>query len=121
MVLESYPLKCTDCFGAMQGRWLKLPATTQSFVGIGISIAATNRAGALVDAVIPGAPAELAGVKLGDRITTVDGRSTATMSLTQITDLLRGQPATSVKLGIERETQHLELNIERRAIEVEAD
>ena len=114
-------LKCTQCFGATQGRWLKLPAAAQSFVGIGISIAATNSTGALVDAVIPGAPAELAGVKLGDRIATVDGRSTSAMSLTQITDLIRGRAATSVKLGIERGTQRLELNVERRAIMVEED
>jgi hypothetical protein len=114
-------LKCTQCFGAMQGRWLKLPAATQSFVGIGISIAAPNSMGVLVDAVMPGAPAELAGMKPGDRITTVDGRSTSAMSLTQITDLIRGRPATSVRLAIERETQHLELNVERRAIVVEAD
>jgi len=114
-------LKCTDCFTAIQGRWLKLPATTQSFVGIGVSIAAPNSTGALVDAVLPGAPAALAGVKPGDRITTIDGQLTSAMSLAQITDLLRGQPATSVRLGIERGTQHLELNVERRAIVVEAD
>ena len=60
-------------------------------------------------------------MKPGDRITTVDDRLTSEMSLTQITDLIRGQPATSVSLGIERETQRLELNVERKAIVVEAD
>lgn len=115
-------LQCTDCYPAMPGKWLKLPAETQSLVGIGIVIATPlHSTGALVHAVIPGAPAELAGVKPGDRITTVDDRLTSEMSLTQITDLIRGQPATSVRLGIERETQRLELNVERKAIVVEAD
>jgi len=127
-------LRCTDCYAAMQGRWLKLPPTTHSLVGIGIITNTTTNTvsallhgvtpgapGALVEAVIPGAPAALAGVKPGDRITAVDGRSTSAMSLTQIRDLLHGQPATSVKLGIERGTQRLELNVERRAIVVEED
>jgi C-terminal processing protease CtpA/Prc len=43
------------------------------------------------------------------------------MSPTQVTDLIRGQPATSVRLGIERETRRLKLNVERRAIVVEGD
>ncbi|WP_408220376.1 PDZ domain-containing protein [Paraburkholderia sediminicola] len=38
----------------------------------------------------PGTPAERAGVKREDRITTIDGRSAAEMSLPQITDLTRG-------------------------------
>ncbi|MQR01270.1 PDZ domain-containing protein [Glaciimonas sp. GS1] len=103
-------LQCTDCYTAMQGKWLKLPVATQSLVGIGIAITMPlNSTGALVRAVIPGAPAELTGVKPGDRITMIDDRSTSAMSLNQITDLIRGQPATSVRLGIERETQRLEL------------
>ncbi|MFM0396760.1 PDZ domain-containing protein [Paraburkholderia phytofirmans] len=69
----------------------------------------------------PSAPAELAGVKRGDQITTIDGRSTAEMSLIQIAGLIPGQPAISVKLGIEREGRRLALTAERKAIVVEAD
>lgn len=115
-------LRCTDCDSGMPNKWLRLPAATQSLVGIGIGIARpVNDTGALVRAVIPGAPAQLAGVKSGDRITSIDGQSTAAMSLEQITALIRGQPATTVKLGIERETKLLELSVERKAIVVEAD
>jgi carboxyl-terminal processing protease len=70
---------------------------------------------------IPGAPAELAGLKLGDLIRTIDGRSTDELTLIQITDLIRGQPATVVKLDIERETQRLKLNVKRKGLVVEAD
>lgn len=115
-------LRCTNCDSGMPDKWLRLPAATQSLVGIGIGIARpVNDTGALVRAVIPGAPAQLAGVKPGDRITSIDGQSTAEMSLEQITALIRGQPATTVKLGIERETKQLELSVERKAIVVEAD
>jgi hypothetical protein len=115
-------LRCNDCDSGMPHKWLRLPAATQSLVGIGVGIARpVNDTGALVRAVMPGAPAQLAGVKPGDRITSIDGQSTAAMSLEQITALIRGQPSTTVTLGIERESRQLELRVERKAIVVEAD
>jgi hypothetical protein len=35
-------LRCTDCYAGMPTKWLKLPTTTQSFVGIGISVASIS-------------------------------------------------------------------------------
>jgi C-terminal processing protease CtpA/Prc len=64
---------------------------------------------------------EVGGASHGDRITAIDGRSAAAISLKQITDLIRAQPATYAKLEIERETQRRELNVGRRAVVVEAD
>jgi C-terminal processing protease CtpA/Prc len=60
-------------------------------------------------------------VQRGDQITTIDGRSTAEISLIQIAGLIQGQPAISVRLGIEREGRRLALTAERKAIVVEAD
>jgi C-terminal processing protease CtpA/Prc len=71
----------------MPDKWQKLPAATQSLVGIGIAkLMNSTGARACRDA---RRAAELAGVKPGEWIATIDGRSTAEMSLIQITDLIR--------------------------------
>jgi len=58
--------------------------------------------------VIPGSPAETAGIKPGDQVRTVDGRSLRDVSLEQAVRLLRGKPGTSLNLGILRVQEGLE-------------
>ena len=43
------------------------------------------------------------------------------MSLSKLRELMRGQAATSVQLGIAREAQRPQLNVERKAVVIEAD
>ena len=47
-------------------------------------------------------PAARAGVLNGDIITEIDGESTATMTLSEVVDLLKGEPGTSVSITLIR-------------------
>lgn len=50
-----------------------------------------------------GKPAQRAGVQAGDRILSVDGKSTAGLTVSEVSNNLRGEPGTTVVLEIERE------------------
>ena len=50
-----------------------------------------------------GKPAQLAGVQAGDRILSVDGKSTKGQSVSEVSNNLRGEPGTTVVLELERE------------------
>ena len=50
-----------------------------------------------------GKPAQRAGVQAGDRILTVDGKSTQGLSVSEVSNNLRGVPGTTVVLELERE------------------
>ena len=61
-----------------------LSSNAGDYVGIGISVQAPDEVGAEVISVYPGAPADLAGVKPGDILTSVNGSTTAGKSLNEI-------------------------------------
>ena len=65
-------------------------------------------------------PAALAGVLNGDVISYIEGESTATMSLDDAVDQLRGEPGTSVSITImrENESRPIELAITREVIRI---
>lgn len=73
------------------------------FVGIGVQIA-IREGKVVVIAPLKGSPAERAGIRAGDIILEIDGRSTAGFTLDEAVALLRGEPGTVVTLKI----QHLD-------------
>ena len=50
-----------------------------------------------------GKPAQVAGILAGDKILSVDGKSTKDLSVSEVSNNLRGEPGTTVVLEIERE------------------
>ena len=50
-----------------------------------------------------GKPAQRAGVQAGDRILRVDGKSTVGLTVSEVSNNLRGEPGTTVVLELERE------------------
>src|SRR5512146_2721774 len=56
----------------------------------------------VVNRVYPHTPAEGAGVRAGDQISSVDGKSTHGWQLSQVTDALKGTPGTQVQVGFTR-------------------
>ena len=69
--------------------------------GIGASI--SKRYGyAAVVSVIPGGPADKAGVNAGDIIEAIEGKTTRDMSLAEIDGLLAGQPGSVINVSIVR-------------------
>ncbi len=73
--------------------------TKQEFIGVGVQITLNDDkltvAGPLLDT-----PAHKAGLKAGDRIVTIDGKSTTGISLDQAITAITGKANTTVTLGI---------------------
>lgn len=76
--------------------------TSGIFAGIGIHVLSKDDRITVV-APMPGTPAARAGLRPGDKIVRIDGRSTEYMSLDEAVSLMRGEQGTAVVLGIERE------------------
>ena len=78
-------------------------STHGSFVGVGILIRHDDKREILVVSPLEGTPAYFSGVKPGDRITRVDGVSTAGWSLNDAVDKITGRRGTAVDLVLRRE------------------
>lgn len=74
-----------------------------TYVGVGVVIqAAEDGTGALVVEVLPGGPAEAAGVEAGDVILAVDGVPLSGVPIDVVASLLKGQAGTRVTLTLHR-------------------
>jgi carboxyl-terminal processing protease len=92
----------------------------EGFGGVGIVIGqeTTGQKRALAVWIAQGGPADRAGLQSGDVIATINGTSTAGMAIKTISSLLRGDPGTVVRVGIERNGESLgePISITRREI-----
>ncbi|MCD2373366.1 PDZ domain-containing protein, partial [Borreliella burgdorferi] len=109
--------------------------TVGDYVGIGISIIKKMHSqdkqdkakdfdpnSACVSIVTPfeGGPAYKAGIKSGDCITAVDGKSVYSMEVDQVVDLLKGKEGTKVKVSILRgKNLTLDFELTREKIEIQ--
>ena len=75
--------------------------TTGKYGGIG-SVIRQDSSAVRIAAPYKGAPADLAGLKIGDKIVAIDGKSIAGMKTDQVSSMLRGEPHTTVKVAVER-------------------
>lgn len=77
---------------------------------------------AAVIAVIPGGPAEKAGVENSDIFESIEGRSTRDMSLAEIHNLLAGEPGSNVTVSVvrPRRAEPTKLVITRNAVSIPA-
>lgn len=89
------PARETDYMREIQGR----------FAGIGVrDLVKDGETGEFYFVPMRRTPASDAGLKLGDRIVEVDGESVKPLSLFDLTEKLRGDEKTAVKLGIRPRT-----------------
>ncbi len=70
-----------------------------SIVGIG-ALMNTDQGQPIIQSVIPGGPAEKAGLRSGDRVLTVDGKSVDGLEIDEVVKLIRGDAGTTVRLSI---------------------
>ncbi len=73
-----------------------------SFSGIGIEIGKKDNVLTVI-APLKGTPAEIAGIKSGDKITKINDTDTTSITIDQAIDLIRGKDGTVVSLTIVRE------------------
>lgn len=91
-----------------------------SFGGLGIYVG--MREGKItVVTPIEGSPGERAGIKSGDVIISINGKSTESMSMDEAVDQMKGEPGTEVKVALERVGRDtpIELTIVREIIDVQ--
>jgi carboxyl-terminal processing protease len=74
---------------------------TEGKAGIGATV--SKRFGyAAVVSVLPGSPADKAGIDSGDILEAIEGKSTREMSLAEINGILSGQPGSTVSVSVVR-------------------
>lgn len=88
-----------------------------NFVGLGVELKATQNA-LRIEKVIPGGPAERAGLQAKDLITAVDGQETETISSERAADLLKGEQGSVVSVQIENESGSRTVSVTRERVEV---
>jgi carboxyl-terminal processing protease len=103
-----------DGYGDLQER------TTGEYSGVGLTISAE---GGVVKVISPmdDSPAARAGVKAGDVISAIDGQNASGLTVSQVSDRLRGAMGTSVKVTFLRDGEDpLETTLVREVIKVES-
>ncbi len=88
--------------------------------GIGVEVEMHKGAFCVV-APIPGSPGDRAGIRLGDQITSIDGKPVAHgVPMGKVVDKLRGKPRTHVRIGLLRPSDgtRLDLDLVREVIKV---
>ena len=93
--------------------------TLGNYVGIGIYMTTNTKNGHIVVlATMKGSPAENAGLKPGDEIIRVDGEDCTTKNSTEVSNKIKGEEGTTVKLEILRDNQTLNFEVKRENIKV---
>lgn len=102
-------------------QWHEMQVETRGrFGGLGMTV--TGGAGVLkVVSPIDGTPAARAGIKSGDLITAVDGKTIEGLTLNEAVDRLRGPPDTQVRITIKREgnANPIDLTLTREIIHMQ--
>ena len=88
-----------------------------AYVGVGITIqAAEDGSGFLVLEVVPGSPAEEAGIRVKDLLIAVENTDIRSLSLAEVRDLVKGQEETYVSLTVLRQGTRETLYVQRRKV-----
>ncbi len=88
-----------------------------SFAGVGMEIDIKNNVLTVI-APLKGTPAEMAGIKTGDQIVAIDGRSTNGLPIDEAVSDIRGPVGTTVDLTIVRDGKSIDMKIVRETIQV---
>jgi len=89
-----------------------------NFVGMGVELKADAGSLLIVNA-LAGSPAEQAGIRSGDRIVAVEGRTTQEISTDRAADILKGEEGTWVNVTVRSPGGAVrDLRVQRRRVEV---
>ena len=90
---------------------------TGKFEGVGMSVH-PSKAGLVITDTFPGAPARKAGMRGGDVITAVNGKSIVGKLINDATDQIKGPPGTFVNLTVRRGKETLHFHVKRARIQI---
>jgi carboxyl-terminal processing protease len=90
--------------------------TNPSFSGIGVTVRPERDGPLAIELVIQGTPAARAGLRRGDRIVEVNGRSLTGQPSNASIALIKGEPGTKVALTIERDGRRTTQRVERARV-----
>lgn len=94
-------------------------ALSGEFDGIGISIDSIDNVVKIVSP-LQGTPASKAGLKANDTILQIDNQSVKGLSLTEVSNRIKGKTGTNVNLVIERDGKKMNYSITREHIKLDA-
>ncbi len=94
-------------------------ALSGEFDGIGISIDSIDNVVKIVSP-LQGTPASKAGLKANDTILQIDNQSVKGLSLTEVSNRIKGKTGTNVNLVIERDGKKINYSITREHIKLDA-
>ena len=93
-----------------------IESLTGEFGGIGVTLRVNNYGAVEVVNVVLGAPAERAGIRVGDVIIRVDGNDVTSNNVLEISQMLRGAEGTSVSVVVRRGGETRNFTITRELI-----
>lgn len=94
--------------------------SNNAYVGIGVTIEENEETGLLrIVSVTHNSPAELAGLRIDDRIVAVDGKLVTELGMKGTQQRVRGELGTDVTITIERNGTRSDVTITRQVIETE--
>ena len=95
--------------------------TTGKFAGLGITVGLKDNYPVVI-APIEDTPAFNAGLLPGDLIVAIEGRDTFGLTLKEVVDILRGEPGSTVRIGVSRKGRPSvwNLSIERKIITIKS-
>ena len=89
-----------------------------AYVGVGMTIQATeDSSGFLILEVVPGGPAEEAGIQVRDLLIRVGDTDIRALTAAEVRNLVKGEEGTSVSLTIFRQGTHETISVRRRKVE----
>lgn len=95
----------------------KLEEVTGNYVGIGIYMLVDSSSGTiLVTEPMEESPAEKAGIKTGDFIVNVEGEDVTAENVSKMSDKIKGEEGTKVKIKVRRGEETIDFEIERKKI-----
>ncbi len=96
-------LEARDYLGCVNAMRRNPGLKKKEFIGIGIRIFLDQEtANLIVHSSIKGSPAAKSGIKPGDLILSIDGRSTKGMGLKEAIELIKGEEGSNVRIVIQR-------------------
>ena len=89
-----------------------------AYVGVGMTIqAAEDESGYLIVEVVPGGPAEEAGIQVKGLLIAVEDTDVRTLAIADVRDLVKGKEGTRVSLTVLRQGTHETVSVQRKKVE----